>query len=68
MLENAVVIVIVAIAAVFLAWQLIKTLIGREPGCQTGCGCGVSSKEPSRLGKRVDLVQLDANANRPPAK
>jgi|CXWL01.1.fsa_nt_gi hypothetical protein len=68
MVENAIVLIIVAAAAVFLVRQLIQTLVGREGGCQSGCGCDTASKQASKLGKRVDLVQLDTTSRQPPAK
>ncbi|MDR1046892.1 MAG: FeoB-associated Cys-rich membrane protein [Treponema sp.] len=40
MMETVIIIVIAALAAVFLGWRTVKTFRSKNNGC--GCGCGSS--------------------------
>ncbi|MEK6642512.1 MAG: FeoB-associated Cys-rich membrane protein [Planctomycetota bacterium] len=58
MWQEIVTYVIVAGAAVFLIWSLVRSFRGEEGGCGGSCACDAMKKPDANLGTRRDLVQV----------
>jgi hypothetical protein len=61
MIEYGVIVLLVASAAIYLLCHFVRGARGKDAGCSASCGCSVTGRRADRLGRRIDLIQLNAN-------